>query len=86
MQNATRYLGWLNENGPDSGVVHAGIRGGFAGGFAGDSQGVRLLLRGIRLETNALGPRFGGIRSRPLKPFIILKKENGWSSTKTHMF
>ena len=41
MQNATRYLGWLNENGPDSGVVHAGIRGGFAGGFAGDSQGIR---------------------------------------------
>ena len=43
MQNATRYLGWLSENGPDSGVVHAGIRGGFAGGFAGDSQGTRLL-------------------------------------------
>ena len=65
---------WLGEKVPYGGALHVGIRGGFAGGFAGDSQGIRSPCGGIRLKTNALGLRFRGIRSRELKPFIILKR------------
>ena len=74
MQNAMRYLCWLGEKVPYGGALHVGIRGGFAGGFAGDSQGIRLLFRGIRFKTNALGLHFRGIRSRPLRPFYNIKK------------
>ena len=74
MQNTMRYLCWLGEKVPYGGALHVGIRGGFAGGFAGDSQGIRLLFKGIRFKTNALGLHFRGIRSRPLRPFYNIKK------------
>ena len=64
----------FDENGQCGSDLCVGIRGGFAGDSLGILRGFADHLGGIRLKNDALGPRFRGIRSRELKPFIILKR------------
>ena len=51
-----------------------GIRGGIRGGSGGDPQGIRMRFRGSATVSQTFCPRFGGIRPRELRSFIILKK------------
>ena len=74
MQNTMRYLCWLGEKVPYGGALHVGIRGGFAGGFAGGSQRIRLLFKGIRFHTYALGLRFMGDSFETTEALLILNK------------
>ena len=56
------------------------LDGGDSRGFAGDSRGIRRHIGGFAMFSMTLGPRFGGIRPRQLRSFIILKKgkEDAW--------
>ena len=48
---------------------------GIRRGSAGDPRGIRVRFGGSATFSRTSGPRFGGIHPRPLRPFIILKRD-----------
>ena len=54
--------------------MHTPFLGGLAGGLAGDPRGTRSSFGGLARKWGAFSVRFGGARSRPHQPFIILKR------------